>query len=363
LDLVGGLKNIAAVFLSLLVLGLAGFSSVRHDASRNFAVEDVGKGLLLQMPAHSALYSEGDAVTFPLAYLNMVEKLRPDLAIFDRTGGLFKNLYHLLDYHGITPAQQVTIEKEFESTRHPATVFYTENTDAPGRPLTMTGLLFQATDGGETIQSGTLLWNLFRVPRINLDHDYFSRETACRYYLFKAPYDLDIQKNTTAGMEDLRIGKELGFDNYRLLLNAGLAENNHDWTDQAALTFEKSSEINPEYFLSWYDRGVVAEKQNNYTQAVVLFQKAIKLAPDYTEAHQHLGYLYYQSRRMDEAIQEWELVRKLDPLYAGAYRNLGYAFKDGQPDYAAQMFREYLALAPGAPDRTNLEKWLASQRR
>jgi tetratricopeptide (TPR) repeat protein len=298
-----------------------------------------------------------------LAYLNLVLKLRPDLEIFDRTGGLFKDLYHLLSYKnkpGIQQPQQVMIEKEYELNQHPTAVYYTENTDAPGRPLTMTGLLFQATDVSGTVQSGDLLWNLFRIPRISLNRDYFSRETTCRYYLFKAPYDLDIQKKSALGMEDLRISKELGFDNYRLLLNAGLVENNHDWTDQAALTFEKSSEINPEYFLSWYDRAVVAEKQNHYTQAVGLFQRAIKLAPDYTEAHQHLGFLFYQSHRIDEAIQEWELVRKLNPLYAGAYRNLGYVFRESQPDYAIQMFREYLVLTPNAPDRGNLEKWLAT---
>jgi len=225
----------------------------------------------------------------------------------------------------------------------------------------MTGLLFQVTEEGGAIQPGSLLWNLFRIPRISLNHDYFSRETACRYYLFKAPYDLDLQKNTSLGMEDLRVSKDVGFDNSRLLLNAGLVENTHDWTDQAALTFEKSSQITPEYFLSWYDRGVVAEKQNHYTEAVILFQRAIKLAPDYTESHQHLGFLYYQSRRFDEAIQEWELVRKLDPLYSGAYRNLGYVYMDRQPDYAAQMFREYLVLTPNVLDRSNLEKWLANE--
>ena len=363
LELIGKIKKMAVVLLLLFVVGLAGFSSIRHDASRNFAVEDVGRGILLQMPTHSALYSEGDAVTFPLAYLNLVEKLRPDLAIFDRTGGLFKNLYHLLDRHGITPAQQVMVEKEYELNQHPAAVFYTENTDAPGRPLTMTGLLFQVTEEDKTIQPGSMLWNLFRVPRISLNHDYFSRETACRYYLFKVPFDLDIQKNLSLGMEDLRISKELGFDNYRLLLNAGLAESNHDWTDQAALTFEQATQLNPGYFLSWYDRGVVAEKQNHYTQAVVLFQRAVKLAPDYAEAHQHLGYLYSQSMRMDEAIQEWESVINLAPLYAGAYRNLGYAAMEQRPAYAAKMFLDYLALTPNAPDRSNIETWLASHHR
>jgi len=131
LEMVGAMRKMAAILLSILVVCLGGFSYIRHDASDNFAVEDVGRGMLLQMPANSVLYSEGDAVTFPLAYLNLVQKLRPDLAIFDRTGGLFKNLYHLLESHGIPSAQQVMIEKEYELTQHPPAVFFTPKTRTP----------------------------------------------------------------------------------------------------------------------------------------------------------------------------------------------------------------------------------------
>ncbi len=350
--------------LGIFTIVLTGFSYNRNQASRNLAVEDVGKNILLQMPAQSVLFCEGDAVTFPLAYLQLVQKFRPDVEIFDRTGGLFRDLYHLLDYRRKPePAQGelVAIEKKYAADQHTTAVFYSENVDIHGQVLKPYGLLFWVKTEENPNSPENIIWGKFRVPRIKLNHDYFSRETAARYYLFNAPFELDNQGNIPQGLGALEKGKNLAFDNSRLMLNAGLVESNHGLIDQAALTFDKAILLTPRNYLPWYDRGVVAEKQNHYDQAVVLFKKSIDLAPDYVESHQHLGFLYFQTQKNQEAVQEWEIVRKLDPLYAGAYRNLGYIFMRRQPDYAVQMFEHYLALTPNAPDKVDLERWLATQ--
>ncbi|HUO57024.1 MAG TPA: tetratricopeptide repeat protein, partial [bacterium] len=80
------------------------------------------------------------------------------------------------------------------------------------------------------------------------------------------------------------------------------------------------------------------------------------------EAYRHLGYEYYQAGNIGGSIQQWETVRRLDPNSPDAYRNLGYLYMQNQPDYAAQMFQQYLTLVPNAPDRTTVEQFLNGRR-
>ncbi|HEY5039387.1 MAG TPA: tetratricopeptide repeat protein, partial [bacterium] len=356
-------KRLLLIGAMLLLAANLAFSYTQNNASQNTAIENVGCDILQQMPSHSVLYSEGDSVTFPLAYFKLVLNLRPDVEVFDRTGGLFKDLYHLLDYRKnpeVSPDKLVAIERSYEREHLPTAVFYSESAESPSRALTMTGLLFQAIDKTALVFPDDQLWNHFRTPKVRISNDYLSRETAARFYLFKTTYDLDFSKNTSLALEDIRQAKTLAFDNSRLLVNAGVVENAHDLTDQAGLTFERATDVNPDFYLAWYDRGVTSDKQHQNKDAIRYLQKAIQLAPDSLEGHQRLAFQYYQAKRYSDAVKEWETARKLNPLSPDNYRNLGFIFMQSQPEYAAQLFCQYLALAPQSPDRPVIEKFLSN---
>lgn len=341
-------------------------SHQKNDSTRDLSVEDVNRNILLQMPARSVLFSEGDAVTFPLSYLKLVLNLRPDLSIFDRMGGLFRDIYRSVDYRKgafLSPSDLVMIEREYLVKNQHSGVFYSENSTAPGIPLTMTGLLFQTIEKEAAIIPEESLWGSFREPRVDLRHDYFSRETGARYHLFKATYDLDRRGNVTLGIHDVDTAKRLAHDNSRLWINAGVLESDHGWIDQAALTFETASRLTPDNFLAWYDRGVTAEKQMRTNEAITYLQKAIELNPGYAQSHHHLGFQYYQAKRFDEAIQEWETTRRLDPSYPESYRNLGFMYLPSRPDLSVQMFERYLLLFPISPHRPEIEKQLSTLKR
>lgn len=338
----------------------------KNDSTRDLSVEDVNRNILVQMPSRAVLFSEGDAVTFPLSYLKLVLGLRPDLSIFDRMGGLFQDIYRSVDYRKgvfLSPSDLVMIEKEYLGKNQHSAVFYSESSTVPGIPLTMTGLLFRSLEREQPIFPEDRQWDSFREPRVALKHDYFSRETAARYHLFKATYDLDRRGKVALGIQDVDMAKRLAHDNSRLWINAGVLESDHGWIDQAALTFEMASRLTPGNFLAWYDRGVTAEKQIKTNEAITYLQKAIELNPGYAQSHHHLGFQYYQAKRFDEAAQEWETTRRLDPSYPESYRNLGFMYLQSRPDQAVQMFERYILLYPNSPHRPEIEKILASQRR
>ena len=362
--ILGKKKPLKTILLSVFwsfIGALALFSCFQNNERRNLAAEDIGLDILSQLPRHSVLFSSGDSITFPLAYLKLVQHFRPDVDIFDQTGGLFPDIYHLLNYQnepGSVPPLAVAEEK-FKNQHQPSAVFYSEKIDNPGLPLTMNGLLFRESRDGKQPPLDETLWGEFRMPRVELSNDYFSRESAARYYLFKAQYELDIEKNDARGEENLKTAKDLSFDNSRLMLNAGVAENTHGWTDQAALSFEKASDLAPYNFLAWFDRGILAENQKK-PEALLYFRKAAQFNPKSADAHQHLGYQYYQAGLFDQATEQWELVRKIDPSYAEAYRSLGYMAMQTKPAYAAQMFAEYLHLVPNPPDKATMVNWVAT---
>ena len=360
----GSWKPLLIPAAALILCGSTLSAFTQNNSSRNLAVEDVGLDILSQMPAHSVLFSSGDSITFPLAYLKLVRHLRPDLDIFDRTGGLFPDIYHLLDYRnetGTAPPLLAAAERNYEARQNPSAVFYSEKIDAPRETLLMKGLLFWEAYGGHPPPAEEFLWQNFRTPRVELNHDYLSRETASRYYLFKASYGLEVAKSGFMGEDCLMQAKAIGFDNSRLFLNAGVVENSQGWTDHAALSFEKASQLSPGYFLPWFDRGILAENQKNPKDALQFFRKAVKLNPSSTDAHQHLGFQYFQAGLFEQATKEWETVRSLDPNYAEAYRTLGYMNMRTRADYAAQMFERYLLLVPNPPDKATITDFLASQ--
>lgn len=324
-----GRSLLAPVLAALMVFCLVGAYG-GTDASRNLAVEDVARDLLQQLPSRSVVYSEGDAITFPLAYLKLVLKLRMDVPVFDRTSGLFGDLYHLLDYrqNDASPLRLLEAENNFEKANHPPAVFYTEKSTVFGRPLSREGLLFRAQ--AQTLVPGpeSFLWLHFRSPRIRETHDYLSRETASRFYLFKAGFDLGPEGDPALVRSDLNQALAVSYDNPRLWINAGVIEEGQGWDAEAAATFQKACELDPRSFLAWFDRGVAVERQGDLDRAAGYFQKSVEL----------------------------------NPGYADAYRNLGVLYQQKDPGEAGRMFRKYLELRPQAPDRDALEGWLGRQK-
>ena len=64
-----------------------------NDLSKNYIAYDYGINTLNTLDNSTILFSAGDSATFVLMYLQMVEKLRQDLSIYDDTGVTFKNIY------------------------------------------------------------------------------------------------------------------------------------------------------------------------------------------------------------------------------------------------------------------------------
>jgi hypothetical protein len=352
------------VFAALAILSIVLRSYGLADASRNMAVTDVAQGMLRQAHSGSVLYSDGDSVTFPLAYLKLVSRLRPDLTVFDRTGGLFQDLYGAFDRprRGLPPpARMVQLEMDFERKTTTPAVFYTESTLVPGRKTVMTGLLFQVTEAGHRVLSDELFWAGACPPRAETRHDHFSREGAARFHVFKAGHHLRTGKEQEEAGRELERAKTFAHDNGQILINIGIMEGEAGHLEEAERTLREACELLPRDPLPWVHRASLASQDGRGEDAIHHLEQAVRRDPGNAENHFRLGYQLYQAGRIAEAAQEWERTKELDPSHADAHRNLAFLHMQGNPVYAAELFRRYLSMEPGTKDRTAIEGFLASR--
>ncbi len=329
---------------ALLVLGLV--TGGDQDQSRNLCVSDMSHNILLQLPQKAALFAEGDEVTYPLAYQNLVSGKRKDLFLFDRTGGLLQHLSM-----GNDGMPQFMLEQFWAKKNHPSAVFYSENAEAIHLPLKMSGFLFQADSSNET-PNPRGIWDLAITPRIPEKADYLTRETASRFYIFR----LNQEQDPSFQQSDLHQVKTLAFDNARLLLNVGLWEKGNRLLDPSVLTFTQAIQCDPGFAMAWYQLGDAHLAQGREAEALHDQREAVRLDPDNFQYHHHLAYLLFKTHQVEEAQVQWEETIRLNPSFPEPYRNLAFTSLQANPLFALQMFHQYLTLVPNPPDKAVILK-------
>jgi len=142
--------------------------------------------------------------------------------------------------------------------------------------------------------------------------------------------------------------------------NLGFVYKEQGKLDKAVAEFEKAIELDPSDPKPHNNLGILYKEQGEFDRAIDAFEKAIELDPSDPKPHNNLGNVYKQQGEFDRAIAEYEKALEIDPEYATAHASLGliYAQHD-MPDEAIAEFETYLELRPDAPNRKQVEEWLA----
>jgi Flp pilus assembly protein TadD len=357
-----GRRVLSALLLLLLTVRVP-WSAVRSGQSRNLSGEDLGRDVLMCIPRNAVLYSEGDTATFPLAYLKGVLALRPDAEVFDRTGGLFEDLYGLLRAErrgvGLPAADLVAIERAHETRHSHPHVLYSEKETAPGRSLEYAGLLFRVTGDGPSQpvpRPDHPVWSTLRPPRVAATNDYLSREAASRYHVMRGEYLLG--RDDAAADRSFDEATALGHDNARLFINIGVAHLDAGRDGEALAFFQRAAELAPGMPLAWYNLAFTEGRHGDAEKAVGHYLRAVQLDPSYAAARNNLAYLYMKAGRVEAATAQWEALLARDPGFITAYRDLGLVLLHAQPERARAYLRRYLESAPPGPGTDYVRKVL-----
>jgi tetratricopeptide (TPR) repeat protein len=115
----------------------------------------------------------------------------------------------------------------------------------------------------------------------------------------------------------------------------------------AEALYREALKIDPTYFPSQLNLGILMFKTGRYDDAIKECTKAVSLRSDNPSAHFHLGNAYYAKMWWEEALVEYERVFTLDPSHVDVHFALGGIYLNrGYKEKAVECWKKYLESAP-----------------
>lgn len=90
--------------------------------------------------------------------------------------------------------------------------------------------------------------------------------------------------------------------------------------------FNKSIELQPDDYYSWYNRGIAKSMLDLYEEALADFDQTIKLAPDFKKAYLSRGVTKRFLTDYEGALADYSAAIEQDPEYGEAYYNRGLIY-------------------------------------
>ncbi|MFH1055052.1 MAG: DUF2723 domain-containing protein [Candidatus Altiarchaeota archaeon] len=323
------------------------------DKSGNLLAYDYGMNILRTVDQDAVIFAKGDNEVMPLNYLLLVEKVRPDVTMYEENGLLSHSLYGD-DYVWLSEETHEKRRKavELNVIERGGPVYYTSKPDTvfEGYIFRQTGLLYRVVGAGESLPDRNywMLYDFRQVWNASIYLDYMSRDIRSVYYLRLADRYFDTNKTVAEKLlrEVVSIipdSVEVRYDLGNLLIGEGKY-------DDAIGEFKKALEIDPNSVKVHNNMGYTYALKGDRDAAGTEYLKALKLDPTYLKARTNLAVLLVDLGRYDDAVGQYKQAIMTDPSYAKAYFDLGLVYYNtGKPDEAALVWGEYLKLNPGDP--------------
>lgn len=134
-------------------------------------------------------------------------------------------------------------------------------------------------------------------------------------YYYRRSYDLALEHYRMA--ESIQISSD-HLESAKLLVNIGNLYLKIDRAGDAAQSFQKSLELDPENRLARGNLGLAYLKLNQPGAAISEFDKLIRKDPSDTEARFNRGYALQKMQRIPEAIEEYQKLLDINPNFPNA---------------------------------------------
>jgi len=124
--------------------------------------------------------------------------------------------------------------------------------------------------------------------------------------------------------------KAIEYDNNYFLayFQLGVIERKMGNTDQAMDYFNKVLDINPDHYKTWYTIGALKESENQLDSALANYNRAIEINPGFIKPYASIGNIYTLMEDYDSAKDKLLTAIQIDPKYPNAYIALGFTFSE-----------------------------------
>ncbi len=303
-----------------LALSVACFVAVVHfpenDRSQNRMAHGVATNILESLAPDAILFAERDHYVPMLAYVHLVEGVRPDVTLYSRTQNLLPYLEGSprLSRPQLDALRRRTEQRLVEESSRPA--YYShQRGDQPFR-LVPYGLLFQAVTPAQPQPEPRDLWSTYDLEGVAdgpLYSDGPSRTAAALYWLRKASYQA-FSDDRRAALESARRASEIGdgITSVHLMVASWLLA----WRelDAAEQEFRRAARDPGAAGDAWFGIGMIRARQGHVTRAAEALREALRLGTlNDQRARITLAAALYESGARDEAREIAEEVLAVQP--------------------------------------------------
>ena len=321
-----------------------------NDRSRNYIAADYGMNLLKTPEKDSILFASQDNEVFILAYYKKVEKLRPDITVYEDLGCVFENIYGpdimkigMLNHERKKKTVQIKI---VEDTDRPVYYLRTSSMSkwmaGKGR---QSGIMFKL--GAAPKKDIFASYNLSGLDDKTIWKEYMMRDTVAQYYFSRGELAI-ASGDSKSGFEYFDKARAAGEDISWVNNNIGIFLDNMGMIEAAMENYKKALAANPKSFVVRYNLGLIYKKKNMLIEAEAEYKEAIRLNPDYYDALNNIGSMFVNNGRALEAEEYLNRAIFVNPESADAYFNLGVAKNELKKyDDALREYETALGLSLG----------------
>lgn len=251
------------------------------DLSENYFCYDYAKAIMDTMEPNAVMYAAGDMVIFNLIYLQLVEKYRLDVTVYDNFSVFHNNFMGFDFYKGILPdpeeerIRQRTYAKmiEKEYGRRPIYFYTPQNLRyKPDFGSIPVGLIYKVHKKSDPIPPIRNWWDIYNIRGVN-NLEYFNdmrvNPFICDFHLRKARFYLNTKRPQKAAEEYEMVVKTRSL--------VGMTEVALYWLNNrnpayALNLLREALEIDNTLVVNHYNIGLALTALSEPQQAVVSFQ-------------------------------------------------------------------------------------------
>ncbi len=275
-----------------------------NDLSRHRIAEDYGRDLLATVEENGILFISGDDAQFILAYLQQIERLRPDVSVYG------------LEQPGSFPILQKKSFFKFLSSNPRAPVYTNlRPLSYPGHPgnihLKPRGILYRLVPEGK--EAPSFSWETYRIrdPEQLPAKDLFEKYILFHYLSMKTQGLLASGEKEEAE-KLLEVLYTFADEEAYLHLQLGLFYLHHGRSGEAFAAFQSARRLIPSDPEVWNGFGIALGQLGRYPEAIHWLQKTVQYRPKDASLAYNLGVSFGNLGRYEEAIFWWRRALLLE---------------------------------------------------
>jgi len=286
---------VAVATLSLIGISLlpAKANWYTHDRSGFYIAHDYAYNMLVPLAPHSVVFTNGDNDTFPLWYIQEVEKVRPDVRVVNMS--LLNTPWYIAQLRDSQPKV----------------------------PLSYTDTQLGAIQPYLDEKTNQVVW---------VKDQAFA--DIVKTNAWRQPLYLAVTVPEQEGME-----KQLSFE--------GLVFRIQPHEDPVGIDPEKTYQ---NLYHVYQYRGLL-DKNRAYDRSVYKDDNANRLVQNYTAAHVQLATYLLQNKKPDQAVRILQDAVKISPDFSGLLEYMGRVYEEAnRPDLARKVYEDGLRRFPNAAE-------------